>query len=137
MQASMPRIIDQVRSLQLPLGEYAVVGGGVLSAHGIRDHKDIDLLVTPVLYEELKRRGWREYQKKSGHMVLTHGDAEASPAMVCVGAYQPDIRDIIARADIIGGIAFSSLQDAVDFKRALGREKDLRDIELIMAHLAR
>lgn len=50
-------IFDHVKSLNLPFGEYVVIGSGVMSAHGIRQHKDVDLLVTPALYETLKKDG--------------------------------------------------------------------------------
>ena len=50
-------IFDQVKSLNLPLGKYVVVGGGVLAAHGIRDFKDIDILITEELFDELKKNG--------------------------------------------------------------------------------
>ena len=49
-------IVDQVKSLNLPLGQYAVTGSGVMAAHSIRDYKDIDLLVTLELFGRCKKR---------------------------------------------------------------------------------
>jgi hypothetical protein len=88
-------IFDEIRKLDLPqvpnvpagqTRQYAVVGSGVLAAHGIRDFKDIDLLATAELYEKLPAYGIR-------------------------------------------------LSDLVDFKRAMGREKDAEDILLIENYL--
>lgn len=130
-------IINQVKALNLPLGQYVVVGSGAMSVHGIRPHKDIDLLVTPELYDELKRRGWQEEEKKPGFFVVHQGDVEASPAMITVNDYRPDIYTVIDNADIIDGAAFMKLDELVLFKTALGREKDLHDLKLITAFLSR
>ncbi len=32
-------IFEQVKSLNLPIGKYAVIGSGVMSAYGIRTHR--------------------------------------------------------------------------------------------------
>lgn len=128
-------IVSQVKELNLPLGQYLVVGSGVMSAHGIRAHNDIDLLVTEELYQDLKKQGWEVVQVKPGLEVVRKDICEASPQMVTLSNYQPNMQDLIARADIINGVAFSSVQDLVDFKTALGREKDLRDIDLIKNYL--
>jgi hypothetical protein len=124
-------IFDQVQSLNLPLGKYAVIGSGVMSAYGIRTHRDIDLVVTQDLYKELKKRGWQTKQINSDFEVVISGIAEASPKMVTLDKYQPNIESLIYNADIIDGVAFTKLGDVVDFKKALGREKDINDILLI------
>ena len=38
-----PAIVTEVLALELPLGQYVVIGSGTLSAYGIRKHNDIDL----------------------------------------------------------------------------------------------
>lgn len=128
--------IEQVKALHLPLGQYAVVGSGAMSVHGIRPHKDIDLVVTQELYNELKHRGWQEDEKKPGFFVVHQGDVEASPKMLTVDDYQPDIHKVIADADVIDGVAFMRLDELVLFKTALGREKDMHDIALINEYLS-
>jgi hypothetical protein len=128
-------IVSQVKELNLPLGQYLVVGSGVMSVHGIRAHNDIDLLVTEELYQDLKKQGWEVVQVKPGLEVVRKSIYEASPQMVTLPNYHPNIQDLIARADIINGVAFISVQDLLVFKTSLGREKDLRDIDLIKNYL--
>ncbi len=128
-------IFDQVKSLNLPFGKYAVIGSGVMSAHNIRVHRDVDLLVTKDLYQELKKRGWKTKSIKPDFEVLVFGDFEASPDMVTLENYKPDISRIIQKADVINDVSFSRLTDVIDFKRALGRDKDLTDISLIEEYL--
>lgn len=128
-------IFEEVQRLNLPLGEYAVVSSGTMMAHGIREARDIDLLVTPRLYTELKTRGWEAKQLKPTFTVVKNGIAEASPEMIFTGSYRPDIFAIIARAEIINGVVFQTLTDVLDFKRALNRAKDITDIALIAKYL--
>lgn len=133
MQTQLPNndIFSQVKSLNLPLGKYAVIGSGVMSAYNIHKHKDIDLVVTQDLYEELKIRGWQTKQIKLDFEVIVLGISEASYKIVTLDNYQPDVKFLINNADVINEIAFTKLNDVIDFKRALGREKDIQDIILI------
>jgi hypothetical protein len=124
-------IFDQVRSLNLPIRKYAVIGSGVMSAYDIRTHKDIDLVVTQDLYEELKNQGWQIKQIKPDFEVVVSGIVEASSKMVTSDNYRPNIESLINEADVINGIAFTKLTEVADFKRVLGREKDVSDILLI------
>ena len=39
-------IFQRVRNLHFPLGEYVIIGGGILEALGIRDTRDLDIVVT-------------------------------------------------------------------------------------------
>ncbi len=128
-------IFNEVKALELPLGEYCVVGGGVLSAHSLRPHGDIDLLITKKLQAELEKRDWQKVQKRIDFEVLVFKNVEASTDMVTLENYKPNINEVIKKSDIINDIPFSNLLDVVDFKKALGREKDLTDIKLIKSFL--
>ncbi len=124
-------IFDQVKSLNLPLGQYAVVGGGVLATHGIRDFKDIDILITRELFDELKKIGWTIKVTSGGSTNVVNGIVEAGPDIIYCKNYEPDIAKVIKEADIINGIPFMNLHELVKFKKALGREKDLVDVGLV------
>jgi hypothetical protein len=128
-------IFDQVKSLNLPLGQYVVVGGGVLAAHGIRDFKDIDILITEELFDELKKNGWTVKVTSWGSNNVVNGIVEAGPSISSCKNYEPDITKVIKEADIINGIPFMDLHELMKFKKALGREKDLVDIALIKNYL--
>jgi hypothetical protein len=115
-------IFEEIRKLNLPqvsnvpagqTRQYAVVGSGVLAAHGIRDFKDIDLLATAELYEKLPAYSWKEKIIRPNFVVLEKGIAEASPTMMTIGKYRPD------------------------FKRVMGREKDVEDSRLIKEYVAK
>lgn len=127
-------IIEEVRTLNIPQGQYCVIGSGVMSAHGIREHRDIDLLVTRNLFDDLVERGWKIRRVNLALVVAEWGSVEASPDMVTLPNYQPDTTAIIARSNICDGIAFMTLSDLIAFKTALGRAKDVSDLALIAAH---
>lgn len=130
-------IFTEVQSLDLPLGEYAVSGSGVLSAHGLRDFKDIDILISWKLFEELKKRGWKEKKNTWGSTVIEDGICEASPNILFAGTFRPNIQEIINNADIINNVAFVRLEDLLTFKKVLNRPKDVADIHLITNFLAK
>lgn len=132
-----PAIVTEVLALELPLGQYVVIGSGTLSAYGIRKHNDIDLLVTEELYTTLKARGWKEHEPKPGFFVVKHGNAEASPDMATINSYTPNGADLISSAEVICGVPFMPLPELIKFKRAMGREKDHADIALIEDYLSK
>ncbi len=125
-------IFEEVKKLNLPIGQYAVVGSGVMSAHDIRLHHDVDLIVTKNLFEILKDSGWQSVPNRNS--VLKNGNYEVD-ADYKYGEYQPDHDGLIGNAEIIEGVPFIRLSELIKFKMALGRDKDKKDIELIEQYL--
>ena len=128
-------IFEKVKSLNLPIGEYVVFGSGPLGAHGIRESRDIDLLITTKLYEDLKKQGWEEKEWSDGGYYLFKNDVEADDSWR-YGSYSPKPETIIAQARIIEGVPFAPLTEVLKWKKAYGRSKDLADIELIQNYLS-
>ena len=130
-------ILERVKALHLPDGEYAVIGSGILAAKKIREAKDIDLVVTEKLLNELRARGWKRIWFFRGMLyrkLIRSGDAEAF-SNVHYKKYNHSAEEIIRGAEHIDGIPFMSLGELIEFKKALGREKDIRDIQLIEEYL--
>jgi hypothetical protein len=73
----------------------------------------MSILVTAELYEKLPAYGWKEKIIRPDFVVLAQGIAEASPTMMTIGKYRPD------------------------FKRVMGREKDVEDSRLIKEYVAK
>lgn len=129
-------IFEKVKSLDLPPDQYVVVGGGVLAARKIRETQDIDIVVTPGLFEEIKEQeGWREDTKPNGGPCLCKDMYEVFLDVNC-DSYQPTTKELISRAETINGIPFISLHDLLLFKKGYGRPKDKPDIKLIEEVLA-
>lgn len=67
-------ILDELRKLSLPIDQYAVLEDSLSQKVG----KGIQLVVSAQLYEDLKRRGWREQKSDVPHMKrLQHGNFTA------------------------------------------------------------
>lgn len=131
-------IIKSVKSLNLTLGTYAVVGSGPLHVRKLREAHDIDLIVTEEVYATLKDLGWKEnlYPENPGRpKAIYSGDFDASTSW-SVGSYNPDPANLIANADVIDGVAFVRLSEVLQWKQACGRPKDIVDVQLIEKHVA-
>jgi hypothetical protein len=123
-------IFEKVKSLNLPLGQYVIVSSGVLDALGIRPARDIDIAVLPELHKRLKESGeWKE-DERFGKIFLMKDIFECIPSLEW-DKYPTTTEQAIASATIIEGVPFMNIEELIKFKTALGREKDLKDLELI------
>ena len=132
-------IYKEIDQLDLPTGEYVVLGSGILGALGIRAIADVDLLVTPRLFGQLRDRGWVYSTLDYGGQLrekLTFGEAEAFQDF-WYGDQNPDPAQLIANAELIKGVPFLPLAALLKIKHVLGRPKDQSDITLIEDYLAR
>ena len=129
-------VINEVKKLNLPAGEYVVVGGAILAAHNLRETNDIDIVATPSILDWCKAEGWKTAPRPNGEAGYTKGCIEIYPE-VNAGSHRPETPALIKRADVIQGVPFASLHDLLEWKKAYGREKDMRDVELITKFLSR
>ena len=118
--------LNKLRELDLPDEEYAIFGSGPLAVRGLREARDLDVIVTCKLYEKLRDK----YPEKDKGIMI--GDIEIiSPHSSVVD--NPE--EIIKRAETIGGFKFALLNDIMEWKKKRGREKDFKDIKLIQGYL--
>lgn len=127
-------IFEEARKLRLPLGEYVIVGSGPLAAHGLRNFNDVDLVVTERTFDQLQTNGWEQTMGPGDRPCLRKDAYEVFKDLKCRD-YQPETKKLIEDAEIIDGIPFLRLEELARFKKAVGREKDLRDIRLIETYL--
>ena len=128
-------IIAEVKKLDLPLGQYVVIGSGIMAQLGLREANDVDIAVTPNLYAKLRASGEWEEEERYGKIFLKKDAVEINPRLDWV-SYPTTAEEAIASATIIDGVPFINLNELVTFKRALGRGKDLPDIVIIEEYLA-
>ncbi|MCL1876811.1 HD domain-containing protein [Candidatus Saccharibacteria bacterium] len=132
------RIVQIVKSLNLPKGEYAIFGSALLEVYGLRDSGDIDFIVTKKLFDELKKtEDWEEFRYSNGDLALKYRGANKDidvafyDCQAMPGCDEKGIRAMIKRAENIGGAMFVSLDDILTWKKNFVREKDLVDVKLI------
>lgn len=114
-----------IASLGLPNNSYVVVGSGILGALGIRESSDIDMIVTGEVFDLLEKKGW-EHDRWPDQVVLKQGVFD-----VGMDWYGDDATTLLARAQVIDGVPYLSLDEVYAWKSKLGREKDNRDLTLI------
>lgn len=126
-------IFKKLKELDFPLREY-VISGGAMAAHGIREAHDLDILVTPRLYQRLLDEGWArclcEQCVQTNRFMLKGENVDILPNYT-YGKYIGDVDWLIKNADMIYGYPFMDLNELIKFKRELGRPKDFIDIKLI------
>lgn len=130
-------IIEEVKKLNISNNDCIVLGGGILNQLGIRKTSDVDLIVKPEIYDQFRKQtGWIEKTWPHGAPTLLNGIYE-------LGTDWGDDRHIYSFKEIkehsivIEGVRFVNLDFLKKWKQAKGREKDLRDIELITDYLSK
>ncbi len=126
-------IIQKVKELDLPDGSFVVVGSGTMAAFGIREPNDLDLVVSPEVYEKLKQEGWEQkfrygtsFLGKNVYEIWLMWDSENN---------EPNLKDLLKNAHIIDGVPFVNIRRLMEWKKRKGRDKDLTDVELIKDYL--
>lgn len=129
--------IERVKALQLPEGQYMVCGSAILELLGIRRAGDIDLLVSPALFEELEsERGWVRNPQYPTTLDTPDHSAGAKQSLDFMKENYT-LADMLPHAHTQEGIAFMSLEQLREAKIQLGREKDKKDLQLIEEYLAK
>lgn len=131
---SFKELIKELDALNLPKDQYVVVGSGAMAAHNIREANDFDILPTWNLWEKLKI---------SYDVVMHEGNENINLGSIQFLGRNNIFRDesictleeMIGTADKIEKINFLRLDLLKRYKTILGREKDLKDIELIDNYL--
>jgi hypothetical protein len=123
-------IFEKTRELGLPENDFVVVGGGVLTALGLAKwDNDIDMAVTPEIFESFKDQNWERYERE-GKELLRNDIYD-----VGVDFGQWNLNDLKQDAFQLEGISFMSLQKLLEWKREASREKDHEHIRIIEAYM--
>lgn len=121
------------RELHLPVGHYAIFGSGPICIRGLRECRDIDIIVTAELFRKLRSDPrWEVKALQDGSEYLSRGAIELYNDW---GPGEWDIEKLIREAEVIDGLSFVRLEEVCNWKKTLGREKDLKDLELIASYL--
>ena len=125
---SNKNLFQRVKELKLPIGRYALFGSAPLGIRGLKDCYDIDIIVTEDLWNEYKEKNWKT-------KIMTHGSQYLwNDGIELWKDWKPgqwDIEQLIREAEIIDELPFVKLEKVLEWKKLSGREKDLKDIEII------
>ncbi len=129
------QLLKELDKLNLPKDKYAISSSGPMAIRKIREAKDIDIVVSDDLWQELSVK----YEVKH----LDKGDViDINEHVQALSNFKPDLNlDIrsnneqIQDAEEFDGYKFVRLEDVIRFKKVIGREKDFKDIDLINNYL--
>lgn len=129
---SNQNLFQRVKELKLPMGKYALFGSAPLGIRKLKNCRDIDIVVTEDLWDEYKQKNWKLRTKPHGSKYLWNKKIELWKD------WQPgqwDIKQLIKEAEIINDLPFVRLERVLEYKKLLGRKKDLADIKIIKKFL--
>jgi hypothetical protein len=119
------KLLSELENLNLPKDKYAIFGSGPICIRGLREANDIDIIVKDDLWDYLSTIYPVEKESiKTGNIEIFKN---WSP-------WFNDVSELINTAEIINGFPFVKLDYVIEWKKAMGREKDLKDLELINKH---
>lgn len=129
MMKLFDKLIAELKKLNFPNDSFAIYGSGVLAALGIRDCRDIDIIVKQTFWTALLNKFKDNFNGKSielGNISIWNN-------------YLPlkDKTDsLIERAIVINNIRYVKIEDLLRWKKAMKRDKDIVDIRLIKKYLS-
>jgi len=122
---------EQLRALELPVGDYAVFGSGPLAIRGLIDTVgDLDVITRGAAWEAVKDLG--SVVMYGEDVTIDLGNGLTFGRSWDFGAF--DIEQLIEEAEMIEGLPFVRLGAVYEYKRLANRPKDVRHIELMRAH---
>lgn len=135
------QLMELLKDIDLPIGEWCVFGGACLAVHGIRPTEDVDIFVTPELYEKLRQNGWQEYVTNSTNSYYLQKvyDGITVQAFITCGTpkWRPSVKQYIGNPEIIEGMPFMPLEKMYAWKTATRRPKDIEDLKIMKPYLNR
>jgi predicted nucleotidyltransferase len=127
-------LFDRVKSLNLPVGDFAIFGSGPLIVRGIIPaSNDLDIICRGQAWKRVTAIGELEYLSKYDVTVVTMCDGRLTfGTKWAIGEF--DIDELIDGAEEIDGLPFVRLEHVTNYKKISKRPKDLRHIEALKAY---
>ncbi|MHB8831313.1 MAG: hypothetical protein ACYC44_04335 [Patescibacteria group bacterium] len=116
--------LDELKQLNLPSKQYAIFGSGPLAIRGIREARDVDVLVKKDLWDSLAKI-YPPNEKGNGLMI---GHVEL------FSKWEPfdlNVDELIDTAETIENLPFVRMEYVIEWKKHVSRDKDKKDLGLI------
>jgi len=139
MGHSLTATIDErLREVGLSAERSIVIGSGLLDKLGIRIAEDIDLVVDDESFVSLgERTDLKRYEDDRGvHYQTNDGVIELWRTWGLPGEAERTYSELLPDTSVHDGVRYVTLDYLKRWKQKKGREKDLRDMELIKRYEA-
>lgn len=131
MNKSFSQYLEELKKLSLPKGKYAIFGSGPLAIRKLRDTHDLDVIVKNDVYKDLCSKYPSQIKTEPVNCIQI-GNLEIGNEWLNDSS---QIDEMIDDAEIIDGFPFVKLRYVLAWKKEMGREKDLKDVQLINEYL--
>ncbi len=131
--------LENLKKLKLPEGQFIIISSGAMAVRGIREARDLDIVVTLSVWDELTKK-YPVINKDNLERINLENDTIEilHPShSVFADSLGVSVEEMFEKADVFDGIKFMSLEHLKKIKKVMAREKDLKDIELIDEYLKR
>lgn len=118
--------LDELQSLKLPTGKFAIFGSGPIAVREIRESNDLDIIVKQDLWEELLKKYPTCLHEDP--ICLKIGNIEVYKSWMCLSTKD---NKIIDTAETIANFPYVQLKYVIEWKTKFGRKKDIEDLKLI------
>ena len=118
-------LLKELAKLNLPKDKFVIFGSGPMAIRGIRNSEDLDILVKEDLWKELSNK-YPLYDTKKPSIKI--GNIEIFNNWL---PWFKETAKLLEDYDLIQGLRFVKLKYLVQWKTAMGRDKDLKDVVLI------
>lgn len=130
-------ILTTIQSLNFPPSQYILIGGAAMAIRGMKETKDIDILVSKELLESLQGKpSWHHHPRiiatEEPGLVSSDKLVELYPT---IASNTITFDELKAHEEIIEGVPVAHLDDIMRIKEFYHREKDQADVALIAEHL--
>lgn len=127
-------LIEELNTHNLPKGQFAISSSGVLAVRGIREANDIDLVAASSLWNTLSQK--HPVVKNANRPLIQLSQNISVLGDAWIEGFDLYTNDqLIQMSENINGINYVPLETIAIMKKRSGREKDLKDIDLIQDYL--
>jgi len=132
------QLFENIKSLDLPIGKYAIFGSGPMGIRSLREMHDIDIIIDEEIYNQYKKKeGWEIKDiKEDGNCFRGLINHSLNIEMWRDWYVDWNVDELIKDAEIIESMPFVRIESLLKWKKFYGKEKDLKDAEIIEKYLA-
>ncbi len=128
-------LLDRVKSLHLPAGDFAIFGSGPLVVRGIIPaSNDLDILCRRQAWKTVQEIGDREYLSDYDVTIVTMCDGRLTfGTQWGIGNF--DINELIDSAEAIDGLPYVPLEYVASYKEIRKRPNDLEHLQALEVYM--
>lgn len=135
MNKEFKQLLEELKKMNLPDSQYAIFGSGPMAVRGIKATDDLDVVVLDGLYQEIRKK-YQEKEKQGNKKVFNYLEPKQGIEIISTNeSLFGEPEEVIARAELIDGLRFVTLDDLIVWKKKVARPKDFQHIKMIKDYL--